>query len=69
MSKNDMAITLRLSKIEQEKIRKKAIEINKLLVAKGHQPLKDSELIHQILEKAIENAKLNTKGEVVIDTE
>lgn len=50
-----MAKTLRLSEEEQELIRKKAVEINKALVSKGIEPLKDSELAHEILKQGLKN--------------
>lgn len=62
-----MAKSLRLSDEEQELIRKKAVEINKVLVSKGIEPLKDSELAHEILKQGLKNAyvidgKINTSG-------
>lgn len=50
-----MAKTLRLSEEEQELIRKKAVEVNKALVSKGAEPLKDSELAHEILKEGLKN--------------
>lgn len=68
MSHANMPTNLRLSDKEQEDLRKKAVEINKLLVARGLQPLKDSELAHKILEKSIRYAQLNEQGDVVVLT-
>ena len=62
-----MAITLRLTKEEQRLIREKCIEINKLLVAQGLAPLKDSELTHKILTKSVRYTKLTKDGEIIID--
>lgn len=64
-----MSKTVRLSDAEQEAIRQKAIEINKLLIKQGKQPLKDSELVHKILEKTVAYVRLNAAGEVVVETE
>lgn len=50
-----MAKTLRLSEEEQELIRKKAVEINKALVNKGVEPIRDSELAHEILKQGLKN--------------
>jgi len=50
-----MAKTLRLSEEEQELIRKKAVEINKALVNKGIEPIRDSELAHEILKQGLKN--------------
>ena len=62
-----MSKQLRLSESEQEAIREKAIEINKLLIKKGLPPLKDSELTHKILELSIGYVKLNSEGELFLD--
>jgi hypothetical protein len=62
-----MSKQLRLSESEQEAIREKAIEINKLLIKKGLPPLKDSELTHKILELSISYVKLNSEGELFLD--
>lgn len=62
-----MPKTLRLSDKEQEDLRKKSIEINKLLVKEGLQPLKDSELAHKILEKSITCVRVDKKGEIYFD--
>lgn len=62
-----MSKQLRLSESEQEAIREKAIEINKLLIKKGLPPLKDSELTHKILDLSIGYVKLNSEGELFLD--
>lgn len=62
-----MPKTLRLSDKEQEDLRKKCIEINKLLVKEGLQPLKDSELAHKILEKSITCVRVDKKGEIYFE--
>ena len=69
MSEQIMGKTVRLSDAETEAVRQKAVEINKLLIKQGLQPLRDSELVHKILEKSVPYAQLNTKGEIVIDVE
>lgn len=61
-----MAKTVRLSEIEQEKIRKKAVEVNKKLVEQMRQPLKDSELIHVIIEQAIDRLEVTKSGNIII---
>ncbi len=58
---------LRLNKFEQEAIRRKSIEINKKLVEKGKAPLKESELLHKILKKAIKKTKLDENSEITIE--
>ncbi|TLX52747.1 hypothetical protein DN824_22075 [Stutzerimonas nosocomialis] len=64
-----MPTNLRLTADEQDALRKKAIEINKLLVKQGMQPLRDSELAHKILEKSIACAEVTSKGEIVLALE
>lgn len=56
---------MRINDLEQEAIRKKAIEINKKLVEEGAAPIKDSELVHKILIAAINKTKVE-KGKVVL---
>ncbi len=62
-----MATNVRLNDMEQEAIRKKCIEINKLLIQNNKEPLKDSELVHKILELSITYVRVNTKGDVFLD--
>jgi hypothetical protein len=69
MNGDGMATNVRLTNAEQEAIRQKAIEINKLLIKKGMQPLRDSELVHKILDKSIPYARLSESGEVIVETE
>ena len=69
MNGEGMATNVRLTVGEQEAIRQKAIEFNKLLIKQGKQPLRDSELVHKILEKSVPYARLTESGEVIIDSE
>jgi len=69
MNGNDMPTNVRLTQSEQEALRQKAIEINKLLIKQGRQPLRDSELVHKILEKSLTYAQLTSEGEIVIEYE
>lgn len=62
-----MPASLRLTPFEQEELRKKCVEINKLLIQKGKEPLKDSELAHKILELSTGCVKLTNSGELYID--
>ena len=62
-----MATNVRLNDMEQEAIRKKCIEINKLLIQNNKEPLKDSEMVHKILELSITYVKVTNKGEVYLD--
>lgn len=62
-----MPTTLRLTSEEQEQLRKKCTEINKLLIKQNREPLRDSELAHKILEKTIAYVRLGESGEIRID--
>lgn len=62
-----MAATLRLSDKEQETIRTIAIKVNKKLTEMEKAPLKDSELVHRVLEVALKNVSVNLKGEIEIN--
>lgn len=61
-----MAVTVRLNDSEQERLRRKAIELNKVLINRGLEPIKDSELVHRILDQTIEAAEISSSGEVLI---
>ena len=69
MSGDGMATNVRLTTAEQEAIRQKAIEFNKILIRQGKQPMRDSELVHKILEKSVPCARLSESGEVIIESE
>lgn len=62
-----MAMTIRLNDWEQEEIRKKAVEINKKLIEKSKQPIRDSQLVHEILEQCIKKVEVTKSGEIVIE--
>ncbi|MBK5648567.1 MAG: hypothetical protein ACN6N1_12130 [Acinetobacter guillouiae] len=63
-----MAITVRMNDKEQEMLRKKCIELNKLLINRNLMPIKESELVHLILEQCINAVELTTSGNLrVID--
>lgn len=59
-----MPMTVRLNDGEQEEIRKKAVEINRLLIQKGLQPIRDSELVHIILEQSISYIEVTASGKI-----
>ena len=61
-----MATTMRINDMEQEAIRKKAVELNKKLVEAGKAPLKDSELVHAILIKSIKSAYLDAEFKIQV---
>ncbi|MDP2746600.1 hypothetical protein [Pseudomonas sp.] len=62
-----MPATLRLTNAEQELLRKKCIEINKLLIKQGRQPIRDSELAHFLLEKSVGYVEISESGELKLD--
>jgi hypothetical protein len=62
-----MVTAVRLTEEEQEALRKKCIEINKLLIKNNKMPLRESELVHEILTKTITYVDVNIKGEITID--
>ncbi len=57
-----MAITVRMNDKEQELLRKKCIELNKQLINRNLMPIKESELVHIILEQCISKVELTTSG-------
>jgi hypothetical protein len=64
---NKMPSTLRFTVDEQEQLRKKCIEINKLLIKEGKEPIRDSELAHEILRKTISIVRVDKNGEIYIE--
>lgn len=62
-----MTESIRLNKSEKEAIRKKSIEINKALIEKGRQPMRDSEIIHEILKQAIGKLEITQSGNIVVN--
>lgn len=64
MRKSEMPTSIRLTKDEQKLIHDKTIEVNKKLMAQNRMPLKESELIHEILMAAGKVVTVNTKGEI-----
>lgn len=61
-----MTQNVRLNKKEQEILRKKSIAINQQLIKKGIEPLRDSQIIHIILEKGLERLEVSEKGEITL---
>lgn len=61
-----MAITVRMSDKEQEMLRKKCIELNKLLINRNLMPIKESELVHIILKQCIDETELTTSGQIKV---
>jgi hypothetical protein len=61
-----MAITVRMNDKEQELLRKKCIELNKQLINRSLMPIKESELVHIILEQCISNVQLTASGNLKV---
>ncbi|WP_143823504.1 MULTISPECIES: hypothetical protein [Moraxella] len=57
----------RLNPTEAEKVRKTAIEVNKKRIENGIEPVKDSELLHEILEKAFKKIVVTNNGQVSLE--
>ncbi|UIJ74334.1 hypothetical protein LXF01_08735 [Acinetobacter sp. SH20PTE14] len=61
-----MVQSVRLNEQEQELLRKKAVELNKVLIQKGQQPLRDSELVHILIEEGLDLIEVGTSGKALI---
>lgn len=59
-----MVQSVRLNDKEQELLRKKAVELNKALIAKGQQPIRDSELVHILIEEGLDLVEVSNSGKV-----
>lgn len=59
-----MPSSIRLTKEEQKLIHDKTIEVNKKLMAQEKMPLKESELVHEVLMRATKMLSVSTKGEI-----
>jgi hypothetical protein len=62
----EMVQSVRLNDQEQEMLRKKAVELNKVLIQKGQQPLRDSELVHILIEEGLELIEVGSSGKAII---
>lgn len=66
MRENDMVTMFRLNAEESEKLRRLAIEVNKKRIERGREPVKDSELLHEILEEVFKVIVISTRGNILI---
>lgn len=57
---------IRLNEKEVEEIRNKCIDINKKLIRLEKEPLKDSELVHKIIELGLKNICITKEGDLEI---
>ena len=62
----EMVQSVRLNDQEQELLRKKAVELNKVLIQKGQQPLRDSELVHILIEEGLDLIEVGSSGKALI---
>ncbi|MGQ0978847.1 mobilization protein [Acinetobacter baumannii] len=62
-----MAKTVRLSDEEQEAIRIKAVALNKKLMEKNKQPLRDSEVVHAVINLALEKISVGASGNLILE--
>lgn len=62
-----MPATLRLTNTEQELLRKKCIEINKLLVKQERKPITDSELAHFLITKSVGYVEIGEEGALILE--
>jgi hypothetical protein len=62
----EMVQSVRLNDQEQELLRKKAVELNKVLIQKGQQPLRDSELVHILIEEGLDLIEVGNSGKAII---
>ena len=61
-----MVKSVRINDEEQELLRKKAVELNKVLIQKGQQPLRDSEIVHILIDEGLELLEVGNSGQVKI---
>ena len=60
-----MVKSVRINDEEQEQLRK-AVELNKVLIQKGQQPLRDSEIVHILIDEGLELLEVGSSGKVKI---
>jgi len=54
--------SIRLKKNEEENLRKKSIEINKILINSNRKPLTESELLHEIIEEGLKRIEAGVEN-------
>ena len=57
---------LRINDTEKERVRKVSIDTNRKLGNLGKMPLKESELVHVILQKALKRTQIDEEGNIEI---
>ncbi|WP_324645719.1 hypothetical protein [Acinetobacter sp. MD2] len=66
LKRKEMVQSVRLNDKEQEMLRKKAVELNKVLIQKGQQPIRDSEVVHILIEHGIDLIEVGNSGNLII---
>ncbi|AMW80690.1 hypothetical protein AMD27_17390 (plasmid) [Acinetobacter sp. TGL-Y2] len=63
-----MSKTFRLSDIEEKALNTVSLRINRELVNTGHKPLRDTEILHEILNQTLhkENIEVSRTGSLII---
>lgn len=59
--------TIRLNKTEQMLVSEKTMEINKIRVLNGIEPISKSDMVHMLIGANLTKVKCNEYGEVVIE--
>jgi hypothetical protein len=62
-----MPMTFRLTDKEQRDIEVKCREINKILINNDHKPIKESELLHEILKLSVSKIEATKGGDIILD--
>lgn len=58
--------SLRLKKTEEELLRKKSIEINKVLINSNRQPVTESELLHVVVEEGLKRIEAGKEKKITL---
>ncbi len=58
--------SIRLKTHEEELLRRKSIEINKVLINSNRRPMTESELLHEVITEALMRTEAGTKGRIVV---
>lgn len=63
----EMTSTVRLKQSEKDLLRKKSIELNKILIMNNQRPVTESELVHAALELSLKGIKADKDGNIFLD--
>ncbi len=62
-----MPKTIRLNRKEEDALREKCVELNKMLIINNKEPIKDSELVHIVLDRGVKNVRLDEEFDFYLD--